>query len=344
MWEASLPPPRLIAGRRRAVALDGGRLPVVVEPPEAGADPLAWLADEGEAVEAALHGPGALLLRGFAMTDAAAFRRFAETALDGGLADYRYRSTPRREVEDGVYTATEYPPAAAIPLHGENHYRRSWPRRLAFCCLQPATAGGATPLADTRALYRRLPAAIRERFEAKGVVYLRRFGEIDLSWQEVFQSESRAEVEAFCRAAGIDWSWDAEGRLETQQLCQASARHPVTGEWAWCNQVHLFHPAQHPPEVREGLRALYGPDGGPRGARYGDGTAIEDAVIEEILGYWAEEARRFEWRAGDLLLLDNLLTAHGRDPFEGPRRVLVAMGAEPSLPTEVRPALPAAAG
>lgn len=332
--------PRPLAGRRRAVALDGGgSLPAVVEAAEAGADPLAWLAAEGAAVEAALHGPGALLLRGFALPDAAAFRRFAGAALDGGLADYRYRSTPRREVEEGVYTATEYPPAAVIPLHGENHYRRSWPRRLAFCCLQPAAAGGATPLADTRALYRRLPADLRARFEAKGVLYLRRYGEIDLPWQEVFQTESRSELEAFCRAAGIDWTWDAEGRLETRQLCQASARHPVTGDWAWCNQAHLFHPAQHSPEVREGLRALYGPDGGPRGARYGDGTVIEDAVIEEILGHWAEETRRFAWRAGDLLLLDNLLTAHGRDPFEGPRRVLVAMSAEPCLPAEVRPAL-----
>ncbi|WP_281425855.1 TauD/TfdA family dioxygenase [Polymorphospora rubra] len=31
------------------------------------------------------------------------------------------------------------------------------------------------------------------------------------------------------------------------------------------------------------------------------------------------------WRAGDLLLIDNVLTAHGRRSFEGTRRVLVAM-------------------
>jgi alpha-ketoglutarate-dependent taurine dioxygenase len=31
------------------------------------------------------------------------------------------------------------------------------------------------------------------------------------------------------------------------------------------------------------------------------------------------------WEAGDLLMLDNLLAAHGRRPFSGERRIAVAM-------------------
>jgi len=33
----------------------------------------------------------------------------------------------------------------------------------------------------------------------------------------------------------------------------------------------------------------------------------------------------FPWLTGDVLMLDNMLTAHARDPFEGPRKVVVAM-------------------
>jgi alpha-ketoglutarate-dependent taurine dioxygenase len=34
---------------------------------------------------------------------------------------------------------------------------------------------------------------------------------------------------------------------------------------------------------------------------------------------------REPWQAGDLMLVDNLRTAHAREPFQGPREVLVAM-------------------
>ena len=35
---------------------------------------------------------------------------------------------------------------------------------------------------------------------------------------------------------------------------------------------------------------------------------------------------RFPLRKGDLLMLDNMLVAHGRMPFTGARKVAVAMG------------------
>jgi alpha-ketoglutarate-dependent taurine dioxygenase len=34
---------------------------------------------------------------------------------------------------------------------------------------------------------------------------------------------------------------------------------------------------------------------------------------------------RERWQAGDLMVVDNVRTAHGREPFEGPREVVVAM-------------------
>ena len=34
---------------------------------------------------------------------------------------------------------------------------------------------------------------------------------------------------------------------------------------------------------------------------------------------------REPWQAGDLLLVDNIRTAHSREPFEGPREVLVGL-------------------
>jgi alpha-ketoglutarate-dependent taurine dioxygenase len=48
-------------------------------------------------------------------------------------------------------------------------------------------------------------------------------------------------------------------------------------------------------------------------------------VLEEVRRVYTEASVTFAWQKGDVLLLDNFLASHGREPFEGPRQVLVAM-------------------
>jgi hypothetical protein len=59
---------------------------------------------------------------------------------------------------------------------------------------------------------------------------------------------------------------------------------------------------------------------------YGDGTEIEDSVIAEICEIYREATVSFAWQKGDILMLDNMLTAHGRNPYVGDRKIVVAMG------------------
>ena len=63
----------------------------------------------------------------------------------------------------------------------------------------------------------------------------------------------------------------------------------------------------------------------PRHVYYGDGTPIEDSVVAEISEIYEQQAVRFQWQPGDVIVLDNMLVAHARDPFEGTRKILVAM-------------------
>jgi alpha-ketoglutarate-dependent taurine dioxygenase len=39
----------------------------------------------------------------------------------------------------------------------------------------------------------------------------------------------------------------------------------------------------------------------------------------------AVETTLIKWQAGDILVLDNVLTAHGQRPFTGPRSILLTM-------------------
>lgn len=312
----------------RTKAPAGSLLPVLITPAHDGqtlADGLAQFKDQ---IDAALLCEGGVLLRGFGLASVAAFEAFA-ASFGFPLLKYEFGSTPRTAVSaSGVYTSTEYPAHQHIPLHNEQAYTREWAMKIWFCCVIPAQEGGETPIADSRAVYRRMPEAIRRRFE-DGILYVRNFSEdFDVPWQKVFNTDSRAEVEAFCRQAKILCEWKDDGDLRTKQCCQGVETHPVTGEKVWFNQAHLFHISNQAPEVRETLEDLLGIENVPRNTYFADGSPISDEVLGEVRRVLDEETVIFPWEKDDVMMLDNMLVAHARAPFKGPRKVVVAM-AEP---------------
>lgn len=305
----------------------GSELPVMFTAHRAG-QTLDELAPAMRAeLETQLRRVGGVLLRGFEVPDIPAFQQFARS-FGHALLSYEFASTPRTALSGGVYTSTEYPAHQHIPLHNEQAYTREWPMKIWFHCVTAAPQGGETPIADSRAIYRRMPDAIRRRF-ADGLLYVRNYhGDFDVPWQQVFNTEDRAQVEQFCRRAHIEWEWKDDGGLRTVQRCQGVERHPASGEMVWFNQAHLFHASNLPAEVRESLEELVGADNLPRDVLFADGSTVDDAVFDEVRAVLAAETVTFPWQAGDVLMLDNMLAAHARTPFKGPRKVVVAM-AEP---------------
>ena len=301
------------------------RLPVILHPGIEGVDLTAWASGHHLRIDQHLSEYGAILFRGFTLSGVVAFEQLVE-AVSGGLLDYTYRSTPRKQVQGRIYTSTEYPSDQSIPLHNELSYASAWPMKIWFYCVQPASVGGETPIADSRRVYAGLDPHVVERFERCGVMYVRNYGEgVDLPWQEVFQTSSRTAVEEICRNANLTFEWKSGDRLRTRQICQAAATHPKTGERVWFNQAHLFHISRVKPAVRQSLLSTFAEEDLPRNVYYGDGAPIEPATLDHIGAVYDERTVTFTWHQGDILLLDNVLTAHGRRPFGGERRVVVGM-------------------
>lgn len=300
-------------------------LPATIRPARFGVDVVAWAAANVDAVEDLLAVHGAVVLQGFKINGSAHFERLISTMYRSELLEYSNRSTPRTQVKGRIYTSTEYPADQTIPMHNENAYTSAWPSRLFFFCVEAAASGGETPVADSRRVHARLDPVLRERFERHGVRYVRNYGCLDLAWQEVFQTEDPAEVEAFCRARGIAFEWKPDGGLRTSETCQATAVHPRTGEAVWFNQAHLFHVSSLADDVRRALADGMAEEDLPRNATYGDGSPIEADALAQIRAAFDAESVARPWRAGDVLLVDNLLAAHGRRPFTGSRKVLVGM-------------------
>jgi alpha-ketoglutarate-dependent taurine dioxygenase len=304
----------------------GREIPVVVRPVVEGVDLVEYAKHNRGEIESWLREHRALLFRGFAMHSASALEKFAKGTSEGDLLEYRDRSTPREPRGEKIYTSTVYRADQRINLHNEGTYWLSWPLKIYFCCLRPAEAGGETPIADVSRVHERIDPEVREEFAEKNVKYVRNYNDgFGLPWQDVFQTRERANVEAYCRESGIRFEWKDGERLRTEQVRPAIQRHPLTGEPVWFNHAAFFHVSALEPIMRETLLSSFGEHELPYNTYFGDGTPIDSSIVAHIFDAYRKEQTMFPWQAGDLLMLDNMSIAHGRESYAGEREVLTAM-------------------
>jgi alpha-ketoglutarate-dependent taurine dioxygenase len=272
-----------------------------------------------------LRESGAVLLRGFDVGGVDGFAS-AVRALSGEPLAYTERSSPRTRVKGHVYTSTDYPPTEEIFFHNENSYRTSWPMTLFFYCIQPPRERGATPLSDVRQVLKTIDPLTRDEFSRRGWMLVRNYNaEFGLSWQEVFGTKDRDEVMQYCQANAIDAEWKANGQLRTTSVRKAIYRHPETKDEVWFNHAAFFHLSTLSRDAQLGLRELFAEEDLPSNTYFGDGEPIPDGVMDSIRACYRDAAVRFDYHEGDVLIVDNMLTAHGREPFTPPRQVVVAM-------------------
>jgi alpha-ketoglutarate-dependent taurine dioxygenase len=299
-------------------------LPLVIEARIKGLVLSTWASSRRELVEDHVLKYGAVLFRNFKVPTATELERFISSVSDQPFA-YHDRWSPRSEVSGNIYSSAEYPADQTIFLHNENSYAHSWPLRIFFWCVTPAQRGGETPIADTWKILQRIEPRVRRGFMQERVLYVRNFGGgLGLHWQTAYQTSDRLVAEKHCRDSGYETRWEGE-RLTTRRVGPAFAIHPRTCESVWFNQATFFHVSTLDPAIRKALLQEVKQEDLPHNTYYGDGVAIEDSVLDHLREAYQRETVIFQWQAGDVLMLDNMLTAHGRMPFAGPRHVLVGM-------------------
>ena len=287
-------------------------------------DAPSWAAERRDALRAAVAEHGSLLVRGLELRDAkdvgGVFRRL------GSLMTEREAFASRRTYADGVYSSAKWPPNQPMCMHHELSYLLEFPGLMLFACLSAPAQGGATGVADSPAVLRELPGELVERFEREGWLLVRNYNdEIGASVADAFGTDDRAAVESYCRANAIDVEWQPDSGLRTRQRRSAVVQHPLTGERCWFNQIAFLNEWTMDPEVREFLVDMYGADGLPFNTRFGSGEPIGAEVVDLLNEVYEANTAREPWEAGDLMLVDNVRAAHSREPFEGPREVLVGM-------------------
>ena len=253
-------------------------------------------------------------------------------ALAGEPLVYTERSSPRSTIKGRVYTSTDYPPDEEIFLHNENSYQAAWPLTLFFYCVSPPTSQGATPLADVRQVYREIDPAVREEFVRRRWSLVRNFhGDFGTRWQDVFNTDDRDAVAAYCAANRIELEWVGRDGLRTRSVRDAVHLRPGDDTPRWFNHATFFHVSTLSKDLQEGLLEMFGADGLPSNTYYGDGGEIPAEVTDHLRAAYRAASTRFDYQRDDVLVVDNMTAAHGREPFTGPRKIAVAM-AEPHTP------------
>ncbi len=288
-------------------------------------DAAKW-ADVGhDALRATVARHGAVLVRGLGLSDptqvAEVFR-----IVGTGLMTEREAFAERGRYAEGVYSSSTWPPGQPMCLHHELSYASHIPGTMLFACLIAPSQGGTTPIADGTKVLRALPVELVGRFERQGWMLIRRYNEdIGASIADAFGTDDPARVEAYCRDNAIEAHWEPDGALVTRQRRPAVVRHPVTGEECWFNQVAFLSEWTLDPEVREFLVDSFGADALPFTTAFGDGEPIGPDIVDVINDTYTAHTVQEPWQPGDLLVIDNIRSAHGREPFTGDREIVVGM-------------------
>lgn len=311
----------------------GEPLPLVLNPRQprknarrhlakAVSDELPWLKQE-------LAKHGALLFRGYSLSSAKHFESIAATILPA-LQPYLEGQSPRTKVRGNVYTSTEYPKHLRITMHSELSYAKDPPSTLLFFCETPPTEGGETPVADCRTVYQRLPSDLRDKFEALGVKYVKNMPAsekgLGKTWMDHFETTDAKEVERYLEQNETSFTWSEDGALRTESIRPAVRTQPETGEKVWYNQANLWHVTNFEEQRMKTLLQICGEEGLPTHCYFGDGSKMTKEELDTVREVMWDTAVLFPWQKGDLLFVDNLLCAHGRSAFDGPRKILVGMG------------------
>lgn len=302
-------------------------------------------------IKSSLRDSGAVLLRSMPIADTA---QAEQLLLELGVKfddHYLGGASPRSRLSEHFFTSTEAPAPYVISFHTEMCYLKQRPGKIFFYCITEPSSYGETSVFDCAEIFQQLPAKLQHKIEEHGMIYQRyfvekkaRFFNVYKTWMDSFQANTREEAEAACHQQGMDFEWQANGGLVTRAKMPGMIVDPVSGKK--CISLTLYNGESAPydmskfkqrinPISRFGLSSLirsqYAKKNVFMKTFWGDGSEISVDETRALIDTAWSCSTMFKWKQGDLLILDNIRSGHGRLNVVKPRKIAAALGDPYSL-------------
>lgn len=303
-------------------------LPLLIRPKYSGVNLCEWLREHKHRFEMDLTEHGGILFRGFGIGSPESFNDFMKCFNTEPLP-YMFRSSPRKELDKNVkniFLSTSYPSNRIINMHNESSYSRIWGKKIAFCCIKPAVKGGETPIADSRMILSDICPELVEKFRIKGVKYRRTLlPDLGMSWHEVFQTTDIKIVGEICEKYRIEYRFEGDRKCIIEWVKPAVYRHPISQKETWFNHVYFFNKYSRYEELGLSFKDSLPAEYLTSDTFFGDGSEISYDEYSEIKHAYQKNTVSFSYEKGDIIFLDNMLAAHGRNSYSGERIIATAI-------------------
>lgn len=145
------------------------------------------------------------------------------------------------------------------------------------------------------------------------------------SWQECFETTDKTFIENLLTAIGASYYWKNDGGLRIEEIVDPVISHPITKETVFFSQADQWHHSNLDIETYQSMSMIMHPEDFYHNCYFGDNASLDIKDLKCIRAVHATESIRFPWKTGDLLMIDNILTLHGRKAYTGDRRILTAL-------------------
>ncbi len=287
-----------------------------------------WISENLSSLKKELSSTGAILFRGFPVTNAESYDAFFSAF---NYANFTYKESLSNAVRinhtELVFTANEAPKDVEIFLHNEMAQTPIYPSIISLFCENAAEKGGATALCRSDSVYDQLAQKepeLTDKLERLGIKYTTTMPKEDSpesgqgrSWRSTLGVKSVDQAEDKLRSLDYSWRWGEDGSLVAQTAALPAIKTLEGGRKVFFNQIVAAY--QGWKGVKEDPSCAL---------CFGDDSAFPVSFLENVVSIAKSLSFDLEWQDGDVAIVDNHLAMHGRLPYSGERKrkVLVVLG------------------